>query len=164
MGLHELSDLIQGTDKRRFQRFVYESDPEKCWDWQSTRNRAGYGKFWLNGRTDLAHRVSYRISNGEIPAGLHIRHTCDNRACVNPAHLLVGTVLDNARDALERGHYRRGGANGRAKLTIEQVDQIRRGWADGETQVAMARRFGVSPSAIQWILNGRNWVGMGETA
>ncbi len=99
-----------------------------------------------------------------IPAGFVVRHTCDNKSCVNPHHLLAGTRLDNARDAVERGRYRRGSRNGRAKLTESQVEEIRRGWAAGETQVAMARRFGVSRSAIQFILNGQNWAGIGGAA
>ena len=147
---------IKESDVTRFGKFVDGSDPASCWEWQSVRNWHGYGKFWLDGRTDLAHRVAYRISNGEIPAGALVRHTCDNKPCVNPAHLLVGTAKDNARDAVERGRYRRGADNGRARLTPQQVDEIRRCWPS-ETQVSMARRFGVSRSAIQWVINGRNW-------
>lgn len=164
MTLIELPDLIQGTDTARFWKLVHRRLPGQCWEWRSAKNNSGYGKFWLNGRTDLAHRVSYRIHNGPIPAGLAVRHTCDNRSCVNPSHLLIGTGKDNARDALERGRYPRGSGNGRAKLTESQVEEIRQGWAAGETQVSMARRFGVSRSAIQFILNGRTWAGIGGAA
>lgn len=163
MTLIELPDLIQGT-RARFMKFVQTEDPAQCWEWQSTRNNSGYGKFWLDGRTDIAHRVSYRLHKGPIPEGLHVRHTCDNPPCVNPHHLLVGTGKRNARDALERGKYRRGSGNGRAKLTEGQVSEIRRCWDDGETQASMAHRFGVSRSAIQWVLNGRNWAGLGEAS
>lgn len=164
MTLIELPELVQGSDRARFFKYVPNAEADECWEWQSTRNHRGYGKFWLNGRTAVAHRVAYEMSKGPIPAGMQVRHTCDNRACVNPAHLLVGTGKDNARDALERDRYRRGSANGRAKLTASQVDEIREGWRRGETQVSMARRFGVSKSAIQWILNGRNWAGLGEVS
>jgi hypothetical protein len=159
-----LPSLIQGSDIARFWKFVHKSVPSQCWEWQSTRNRSGYGKFWLNGRTDIAHRVSYRIHHGPIPAGIQVRHTCDNPPCVNPSHLLLGTGKENARDALERDRYRRGSRNGRAKLTESQVAEIRRCWASGETQVSMAQRFGVSKSAIQWVLNGRNWAGIGDAS
>lgn len=148
----------------RFMKFVPTASPDQCWEWQSTKNRSGYGKFWLERRTAIAHRVSYELHKGAIPAGLAVRHTCDNPPCVNPAHLIVGTGKDNARDALERGKYRRGSENGRAKLTESQVAEIRAGWMRGETQVDMARRFGVSKSAIQWVLNGRTWVGLGEAS
>lgn len=97
--LIELPELEQG-DIDRFYRYVKMADPESCWEWQSTRNNSGYGKFWLHGRTDLAHRVSYRIANGPIPNGHQIRHMCDNPTCVNPRHLLTGTGKQNARDAM----------------------------------------------------------------
>ena len=151
-------------DIARFYKFVPAAEPSDCWEWQSTKNHRGYGKFWLNGRTDLAHRVSYLFHKGSIPDGFLVRHTCDNPPCVNPDHLLVGTVKDNARDAIERGLYPRGEGNGRAKLTEGQVSEIRRCWEAGETQVSMARRFGVSRAAIQWVLNGRNWAGIGDAA
>lgn len=159
-----LIELPVDRDAARFSKFVQSADPDQCWEWQSTRNLRGYGKFWLHGRTDLAHRVSYKLHKGPIPAGLQVRHTCDNPPCVNPSHLLVGTGKDNARDAIERDRYRRGSANGRAKLTEAQVTEIRRCSDDGETQVSMARRFGVSRAAIQWVLNGRSWAGLGEAS
>lgn len=146
----------------RFSRYFHQGSESECWEWQSTRNRNGYGKFWLNGRTDLAHRVSYRLFHGSIPDGMSIRHTCDNPPCVNPSHLLTGTIKDNARDALDRNRYKRGSDNGSAKLTPEQVTEIRRGWKDGLQQVDMARHYAVSKSTIQWILNGRTWSGIGE--
>jgi hypothetical protein len=162
--LIELPDLIQGKDVARFRKFVPTAEPDDCWEWRSTRNRRGYGKFWLDGRTDLAHRVSYRMHKGSIPAGLQVRHSCDNPPCVNPDHLLIGTGKDNALDALERDRYRRGSGNGRAKLTESEVRAIRHDWQHGATQVSMARRYGVSRAAIQWVLNGRSWAGIGETA
>lgn len=161
--LIELPDLEQG-DVERFYKFVQNSDPDSCWEWQSTRNRSGYGKFWLHGRTTAAHRVSYRISNGPIPTDHQVRHTCDNPPCVNPRHLLTGTGKQNARDALDRDRYRRGTENSRAKLTEDQVREIKNCWKAGETQVSMARRFGVSRAAIQWILNGRNWTRLKDEA
>ena len=70
MTLIELPDLVQGTDIARFWKLTHRRFPGQCWEWQSSKNRSGYGKFWLNGRTDLAHRVSYRIHHGPIPAGV----------------------------------------------------------------------------------------------
>jgi hypothetical protein len=160
VSLVQFPNLVQG-DRARFFRYVAAGDPDQCWEWQSSKNNSGYGKFWLNGRTDLAHRVSYKLHQGPIPARLQVRHICDNPPCVNPSHLLVGSGKDNARDALDRGRYRRGSGNGRAKLTFTQVAEIREHWQRGdETQVSMARRYGVSRSAIQWVLNGRNWAGI----
>ena len=164
MSLTVLPDMEQGTDVARFRKFVGDGSPTDCWEWQSTRSNRGYGKFWLNGRTALAHRVSYEIHHGLIPAGMQVRHACDNPPCVNPAHLSVGTGKDNARDALKRGRYRRGSRNGRAKLTEEQAREIRSCWAGGETQVSMARRLGVSRAAVQFVLSGRNWAHIKEAS
>lgn len=157
-------EVIRVADTARFSKFVTEGEASQCWEWQSTRNNRGYGKFWLNGRSDLAHRASYKIHTGPIPTGLQVRHTCDNPPCVNPAHLILGTGLENARDAVERGRYCRGVDNVRAKLTPEQVHEIKKCWSQGETQVSLARRHGISRSAIQWVLNGRNWAWLGEAS
>lgn len=148
--------------KRRFSKFVPSASADECWEWQSVRNRRGYGKFWFYGRTDLAHRVSYELFRGPIPEGQVVRHACDNPPCVNPAHLSAGTLKDNARDALDRGRYPRGETQGRAKLTTEQVDDARRSVRAGETQRSVAARLGVAPSTIWWIVSGRRWIGIGE--
>ena len=66
-----------------------------CWDWLAGRDHKGYGQFWLDGGTRLAHRVSYEYANGPIPNGLQLDHLCRNRACVNPAHLEPVTGRDN---------------------------------------------------------------------
>lgn len=85
----------------RFWRKVDKTDGE-CWNWTaSTRN--GYGTASFQGRHEYAHRVAYRLTHGAIPDALVIRHRCDNRLCVRPDHLEVGTKADNSRDMVERG-------------------------------------------------------------
>ncbi|MGW9268361.1 HNH endonuclease [Microbacterium sp. NPDC055599] len=149
----------------RFYRYVDKGSEQECWPWLGTVKKNGYGQFWFNGKPDRAHRVSYELTNGEIPEGMLIRHTCDNKRCVNPAHLITGTARDNARDAVERGLYPRGETQGRSKLTLEQVNEIRRNWRERtETQKSMAERFGVSTSAIQLVATGQSWVGLGESS
>lgn len=79
-----------------------------CWEWIGAVRSNGYGVIrGDNGRTLRAHRVSYEMTVGPIPDGLDLRHHCDNRRCVNPAHLAPGTRLENMRDAVERGRTRR---------------------------------------------------------
>jgi hypothetical protein len=145
------------TDVGRFYKFVAKAAPHDCWEWQSTIKKSGYGSFWFNGRPDRAHRVSYILTYGPISDGLLVRHTCDNKKCVNPSHLLLGDALDNSRDAVERDRVAFGSGNGNAKLTERQVVEIRRRVANGETQKEMARLFGVSSSAVQFIIAGRTW-------
>ena len=77
-----------------------------CWPWRGCRGRDGYGAVTIGGRKLRAHRYSYSICVGPIPSGLLVLHSCDNRVCVNPAHLSVGTQKDNMRDCVERGRTR----------------------------------------------------------
>jgi len=86
----------------RFLRHVEKT--ETCWNWTGFRNELGYGKFRLNGKSCAAHRVAYTLWTGDIADGLHVRHTClQNRRCVNPEHLLLGTHRDNMNDMVRDG-------------------------------------------------------------
>lgn len=90
----------------RFFRRV--SKAEGCWQWLGPKNNRGYGTF-KHGRlkTYLAHRFSWEVAHGQpIPRGMYVCHSCDNRSCVNPEHLWLGTQRDNIRDASGKGRLR----------------------------------------------------------
>jgi len=147
----------------------YQVDPVSgCWNWQRGTNGVGYGKFYLRGkRSDgtmkevLAHRFSYERANGPIAEGLFVCHHCDNRACVNPAHLFAAPQLENVRDMLSKGRARYIAhpkeLNGRAKLSASQVAQIRQEFRLGRTKAHLARMFGVSERQIKRITDGQQW-------
>lgn len=101
------------TVAQRFDELVNKHE-SGCWLWTGWKNPDGYGKVRFQGRRLFAHRFSYERVNGLVPHGLVVRHTCDQRSCVNPDHLVVGTQADNIRDMVSRGRQR-SGWHGRAE-------------------------------------------------
>ncbi len=91
-----------------------------CWEWQGSKHRQGYGRLtWGRIDTYFAHRISYFIFNGDIPYGNVVRHTCDNPACVNPKHLILGNQSENTIDSVIRNRH------GNQKLNEECVKVIK---------------------------------------
>jgi hypothetical protein len=121
-----------------------------CWVWQKSTYSGGYGAIGDDGKIKLAHRVAYESLVGPIPSGAHVLHTCDNRLCVNPAHLYTGTNAQNVKDAIDRGRY-----VGR-QLTVEQVLMIRATYPK-VSQSALATRLGISQSQVRRIINRTQW-------
>ena len=92
--------------RQAFEESVRVSDG--CWEWQGPIATTGYGTFPWEGRREYAHRIAWTLIHGEeIPAGMVVRHTCDNPPCVRPDHLLIGTKAENSRDMVERGRSTR---------------------------------------------------------
>jgi hypothetical protein len=136
------------------------SPAEGCWEWPAYCDRRGYGTMEFGGKLLKAHAVAYRIFIGENESEL-VRHTCDNPPCVQPAHLLAGTVLDNVRDRVERERSARGARQHLAKLTDDSVREIRRLAEQGVRQVDLARLFGVGQSSISAVVRGETWSHIG---
>lgn len=143
-------------NEMRFMEKVSVAKNGDCWEWRASKHRQGYGQFRMDGSTQLAHRASWMIFKGEIPAGMCVCHSCDNTACVNPDHLWLGSQRDNVRDMDKKGRrvISRAENVGTAKLTAEQVKEIRQSL---ERSVVLAARYGVSRSAIRRIQSLRYW-------
>lgn len=138
----------------RFWSFVAVGDG--CWEWQGTIDAQGYGAFHIAGKVIKSHRLAYDITFGEIPRGALVCHKCDNRKCVRPDHLFLGSVITNNMDKMTKGRHRalKGADHPRARLTVDQANEIKA--ADGSQRV-LARRYGVSKSTIARIRRGESW-------
>lgn len=141
----------------RFWAKVDRADGDGCWVWAGYLTRYGYGQVWWARRREPAHRVAWELENGPIPGRLVACHKCDNRPCVRPSHLFLGTRQDNNADMLAKGRQARGRAYPQAKLTEDDVRAIRRGLAEGRTNNELGATFGVDPSAIRQIARGVAW-------
>lgn len=140
-----------------FWRKVNKTDT--CWNWTGFCNEDGYGLRRWHGRKVYAHRFSWELHNGPIPAGLKVLHHCDNPPCIRPEHLFLGTQQDNIKDMDAKG--RRNPArlerHGRAKLTLIQVRTIRQRRTSGEKCVPLAMEYKVAPTLISRIGRGQIW-------
>ena len=136
-----------------------------CWYWDGPRypGRAYYGltpRTWPGGR--YAHRCSWILHNGQIPAGMNVLHRCDNYPCVRPEHLFLGTQRDNMCDAARKGRLRNGGRSGErncnSKLDGADVRLMRGLWRTGLlNKVQLGIAFGVTPASACTIVNGKTW-------
>lgn len=143
----------------RFWEKVDKRGPNECWLWTGTHHGGGYGLFGINKRMVRTHRFSYELHNGPIPDGLEVLHECDNPPCVNPAHLFLGTHQDNMDDmhSKDRHNAAKGESVGGAKLTEDQVRQIRQRRTNGETGVTLAKEYGVSAAVISKVHLRQTW-------
>lgn len=109
-----------------FANFIKRGEDD-CWLWEGPKDSWGYGQYRENGKAFSAHRIAYEHYTGIIPKGLLVLHSCDTPACVNPKHLRVGTQKENMQDKVQRNrcYDSSGEANGSAKLTAVEVEQIR---------------------------------------
>lgn len=129
-----------------------------CWIWTGPRSTYGYGALRYKGRRhSFAHRVMWQLMYGSIPSTLCVCHRCDNRLCIRPEHLFVGTNQENHEDKISKGRQARG-ERGYAKLTESEVLEIRRLHESGAAGFRkIARQFGVSATNVKAIVLRQSW-------
>lgn len=130
-----------------------------CWEWRGSILPDGYGSFWRDKRFGCvrAHRMSWVLANGEISQDQWVLHHCDNPICVKPAHLFLGDVSDNVADSIAKDRHVRGERFRDAKLTAQQVVEIRNRHSTGEQPIELAKDYPVSRFTIAKICRGETW-------
>lgn len=148
---------------RLFWQFVNKGGEGGCWEWTGLQHPSGYASAPTSKCAQM-HRLIYYALVGDIPKGMFVRHLCGNRICVNPKHLAVGTPAQNSFDRIAHGTSLRGELHPRAKLTSAQALSIRKEHADGCATNALSEKYGVTRSAIRWIVTGMGWknIDMGD--
>ena len=137
---------------QRFYRQIEIDATTDCWNWIGPVYNSGYGKFSFATTDISAHRFSYELHVGDLERGKVVRHTCDNKLCVNPEHLVMGTHRENTQDMFER----RRAPN--AQLDPDKVRIIRSMRRESQdTLQAIADKFGVTLRTIEAVMSGQNW-------
>jgi hypothetical protein len=142
------------VDIARFWSKIVVRGPEDCWEWLGCCDKVGYGRFRIHKDTYAAHRVAFAIVNGDTQ--LLVCHKCATPGCCNPAHLYAGTQNDSVQQCIAAGRFAnmQGAGNGRAKLTVANVREIRQSGA-GNREIA--KEFGISSAHVSMIRLGKRW-------
>lgn len=150
----------RSTLKDRFLKHTKKCE-NGCVEWTGNILNNGYGQIQRAGKDSKmapAHRMAWELANGEIPDGLFVCHSCDNRACVNVEHLFLGTHADNMRDMTSKRRHAYGERHWNAKVCEGDVNDIRKRYASGAvTQTELSRQYGVSLWIINRIVLNKSW-------
>jgi hypothetical protein len=158
----KLKSLMPDED---YSRIKYDVNKKTgCWEVHDrAKNKDGYPVARIKGKLDTLYRHFYKRYKGDIDDGIVIRHTCDNRLCCNPEHLIPGTQKENVGDMLERDRFPKGIRHGRAKLNDNKVKRIKKDYfKKNKTISAISREYEVDRKTIHKIVNGITWVGVGD--
>jgi hypothetical protein len=145
------------TSEEKFWNQVDVGKNGACWIWKGKKEQ-GYGKIYFKGKRRFAHRVAWELTNGSIPEGLLVLHSCDEPACVNPAHLWLGTQADNMKDMREKGRDVHGEQSPHSRLTEEQVKEILRIHGEGKLNMKeISKLVDVHYNTVRRIINREDW-------
>jgi HNH endonuclease len=152
--------LVVGDSERFWHRVM---KTENCWTWLGSKDKAGYGKFvyyLCNKKQHIrCHQFSYLITYGTLQGGQCVRHLCNNRICVRPEHLALGSNQDNMDDKVRSNRQIKGEQHHNAKLDKWKVKEIRELYATGNySQQKLSDLFNVAQSTIKNVLLRRTWI------
>lgn len=133
-----------------------------CWEWTGSKRSAGYGCMTWEKKVIDAHRYSYELHKDKIPEKIFVCHTCDNKTCVNPAHLFLGTPGDNVADMVNKDRHSKGERKNLNKLREHEVLAIMKRLAKGDKGCHIARDYGVSSCCISDIKRKKRWAYLGK--
>lgn len=151
-----------GSLEQEFRLRVDARGADECWLWKGSIYSSGYGILKHRQKRYGAHRLSYQFNVGPIPDGILVCHRCDNPPCVNPRHLFLGTVKDNADDCVAKGRHSHGERHPDSKLTESDVIEIRRryvprAYGSPNSIPGLATSFGVSIDTIWNVIHRKGW-------
>ncbi len=156
-------DIITPSFEVRYWEKVERRNDAECWYWAAHKNSKGYGQFGIGGKAVKATHVAIALDGRPLPPGAIVMHSCDNPSCVNPKHLLAGSVADYNADRKRKGRYPNtfpstkraiGVDNGRAVMTVDIAKQIKESSLSCQK---LARHFGVGVSTVSDVRRGRTW-------
>jgi len=161
--LKRMASSVEGRE--RFWKKVKIRKPHECWEWSGWLNRYGYYAIrlesirghWVKNINIEAHRICYFLVHGFLPIDMFVCHECDNKKCVNPTHLFLGTPMDNMVDKIRKGNQTRGDDTRSAKLTTQDVREIQILLKDGFRKNDIASAYGVTGGCILFIEQGKTW-------
>jgi len=147
--------VAQGASlDERLRHIGWTTTPAGCWEWAGSLNGGGYGQLAVGtDRPMIASRAAHVAWIGPIPDGQFVCHRCDNRRCINPAHLYAGTVQDNVGDAVARERVANGERHGAHRLTDAQIAELRARYAaGGVTQRRLAAEYGICQQQVSLVI------------
>ena len=149
--------ILTGKALARYWAKVDKRGDDECWPWTRSLSagKDGYGHLNVDKVIYDSHRLTWILTYGEIPEGMHVLHRCNFKPCCNPKHLYLGTHQDNMADLKASGHNF--ATRGRALITEDQVRSIRAEVASGVSQRAIAQRLGMDPSSISDLVRRKSW-------